>query len=115
MTLTKEWFDTLPTPCWLKDINGYIIYVNTSYIDLFGLPDNILTSNCPQDIWGEKTSEEFALSEAKVIETDEPLYLFEKIVIPSTQENKMANMIKWPLHDKNGTIVGVVGIILNAF
>ncbi len=117
--LSKEWkeklpvlftkvLDTTPDPIWIKDNNLRYIYVNKAFEEIFGKTKDEFIGKSDIEVLPPENAKECVYTDMVAIEKDAPTQSYEKVKVNG--EEKIYNVIKTPIKDKNGNLISILGI-----
>lgn len=113
LNLLRESYPDLPIPIWLKDHNGIMLSLNSSYEDAFLLPQGKTRSDYvgryDEDIWGGEISEIFRANDIIAISKKQISFVFEDFIGHDLLKNW--EFFKYPKF-VDGIFIGVGGIAL---
>ncbi|MEO8607856.1 MAG: PAS domain-containing protein [Chloroflexota bacterium] len=102
-------FDASPIMFWYKDRGNRHIRVNQAAADLEGLPVNAIQGRSAFEIYPQEQAETYYKADLEVINSGEPkLGIIERHHSPRNNQELWMQVGKVPIHDKNGTVIGVV-------
>lgn len=104
---TEAWFESLPFPAWLKDLDGDLIVVNQAYADFYGVSRAECLNKSTTALLGPERALRFRDRDEKVLQQGLPLLFQEKI-----RGGRQVTVLKFPVSDGRG-IQGVGGIIMS--
>jgi PAS domain-containing protein len=102
-----------PLPIWLKDNNGYMIFLNSYYEDMFLTPagktidDYIGKSDV--DVWGEEIGEEYRGNDLEVHYNRKAIRYVENVKVNGVES--AIEVLKYPRFYKN-QVIGIGGLVL---
>src|SRR5208283_2001496 len=103
--------DNVPDRIYFKDRQSRIIKISQSFAKRIGLADPALAiGKTDFDYFAAAKAREFYEDEQRIIQTGEPLINKVEEQILSNGEHAWASVTKIPMRDKDGNIVGLVGI-----
>jgi PAS domain S-box-containing protein len=110
--LLRTVFDTIPHSLMVRDKDGHYIMVNKALASSFNLEVTDFSGKHTMEVPAGAAAdrEEFLEGDRKVLESGEPLEVPELTVTLGTGEKRLRHVIKLPLHDESGEVVGVVGV-----
>ncbi len=102
--------DNLPDAVYFKDIENRIIKANKFYIQGTGLPKEEIMGKTDFDFFSPEQAQEMFNDDQKVIKTGKPLVgKIEKTTLSDGSKNQVITT-KIPMRDKQGEIIGTMGI-----
>jgi PAS domain S-box-containing protein len=108
--LMHNLMDNLPDHIYFKDMDSRFIRTNKSHALSFGLDDPLqVVGKSDFDFFATEAANQALGDEQKVIETGDPIKKEEKLLRKDFSD-AWFDVIKMPLHDKNGKMIGTFGI-----
>lgn len=103
----KALLDCRETPCWLKAIDGRMLYLNPAYTREFGKTLADYGGNYDSSQWGEPTGLEFGGNDARALECGHEITVIEDV--PGKDGEVIPYKIKkWPVY-LDGEAIGCAG------
>lgn len=96
--------------CYMKDVSGRYTYVNQMVQDLFEQSYENIIGKDDSHFFNLELSNKLKLNDRQVIEFGEAVEQEESNIVKSTGEHRIYQVIKKPLRDSQGKIVGLFGI-----
>jgi PAS domain S-box-containing protein len=110
--ILSEILYNVPCPIFWKDINGYFLGCNKTFLALSGFSDTMdIVGKCDLELPWRKDSDQYSKDDQFVIKTGHTIHREEKIFL-SDREYIFSETTKTPLL-QNGKIVGVLGICID--
>ncbi len=108
-TLYTAILDSIPDIAWLKDEQGEFLSVNEPFGRACGFKPKDLIGKTDLDIWPKELAESYRADDLEVMSSKKRKYVQEKL---SDKEGKTRwiEIIKTPVFDGKGKVVGTVGI-----
>lgn len=108
--LLQRVIDTVPTAIFWKDKNLHYLGCNHQFAIDAGLatPNDIIGKNDFELPWAVH-AERCQVEDRQVITSDQPQLAIEETLVKAGEEQCWITRSKVPLHDKDGTVVGVLG------
>lgn len=105
------WARHLPTAAWVKGPQGVMIAINRHYESRYGKPAAAYVGAADSEKWTQSVADAFAENDASVFRLGTPVVVREPT---PTWDNPNCHglILKFPVRDARGTIVGVGGIEL---
>jgi len=108
--LLEKILSNIPSLIYVRDINLKFIMVNAAFENLFNRPSSEIIGKTDFDLYPKEMAEKMASDDIEVITTDKPkLNIEESLRLPDGR-NIWVIANKMPLHDKNGKVIGIMGI-----
>lgn len=104
----RELVDNVPQNLYCTDLKGRIIFANKQYCKSAGISLEKILGKTAYDFFPKKLADKYTRDDRKVIRTGRALDIRE-INKPPTQEAIHVRVVKSPLRDTRGRIVGVQG------
>lgn len=102
-------FEELPFPAWVKNIDGQIVAVNRIYRSRYKPTKSGKTydiNRCP------KILSQFRLNDETVMKSSKP-QIFREICATEEDKDRISTVLKFPINGSSGTPIGVAGIELS--
>jgi len=108
-TMYQVLVDSMPIGIFRKNLEGQYTFVNRIYCERIKKPQDDIMGKTDWELYPEKAAQRHARSDRNIIQTG---ISYEAIEIDERDTNKLGytEIIKIPVHDKNGDIVGIQGI-----
>jgi len=109
--LLRTLFDSLPDNLFIKDRQSRFLTSNLAHVRTLGAthPDEVI-GKTDLDIFPAELANQYYGDEQALMKSGQPLNREETVVNPRTGEKRWLQTTKVPLRDKNGKVVGVMGI-----
>ena len=101
---------TLPDLVWVKDLQGVYTFCNAPVARLFGRPESEILGHRDRDLTTPALAEAFRSNDAATLEADGPVRLEQPMPGAGGRESVLYEVIKTPLRDSTGRVVGVLGV-----
>jgi len=106
-----KWAHGLPTAAWIKGGNGVMIAVNRHYEHTYGKPATGYAGTTDDTMWPDPVADEFHQNDVQVFKLGCPIVVREPA--PTwTEPTRHGLMLKFPVRNVRGEMVGVGGIEL---
>ncbi|MEE9461013.1 MAG: PAS domain-containing protein [Bacteroidales bacterium] len=103
--------DNMPDFIYLKDTDSKFIVANQKLIDVHNLKSrDQLIGRSDHDFYPKELADKYKLNEQTIIHTGKPLINHEERSLDEKGNTIYLSTTKIPLHDADGTIIGIVGI-----
>lgn len=106
----KALIDNIQDWVWMKDLNGRYLIVNEVFSSYIGIPVSEIVGKSAADVWPVQFEQKFSAHDAEVIKQGKPLMFVDLFRRKPENAGVWTESIRTPLRDKNGTIIGMVGI-----
>ncbi|HXR03889.1 MAG TPA: PAS domain-containing protein [Verrucomicrobiae bacterium] len=109
--LLRTLIDGLPDNLFIKDRQSRFLISNLAHVRTLGAtrPDEVVGKS-DLDIFSAELANQYYCDEQALMESGEPLNREEIAVNPQTQEKRWLQTTKVPLRDKEGKVIGLIGI-----
>ena len=109
--LLRTLIDGLPDNIFVKDRQSRVLISNLAHVRTLGATrlDEVLGKS-DRDIFQAEAANEYYEDEQALMQSGQPLNQEESVVIPGTSEKRWVQTTKVPLRDKQGAVVGLMGI-----
>ncbi len=104
-----SFINNIPDMAWLKDIKSRFIAANKAFTDATGIDSDTLINKTCEVCFGKDKAQQFREDDLKVMEMKKQVIVEEKI-LTIQKEEVWLETIKSPIMDKNGKVIGTVGI-----
>jgi diguanylate cyclase (GGDEF)-like protein/PAS domain S-box-containing protein len=102
--------DTIPDMIWVKDVNGVYLACNRRFERFFGSEEANIVGKTDYDFVSEKQAAFFRGNDRKAMENDGPSSYEERVVYADDGHEELIETIKTPMRDRQGHVLGVLGI-----
>jgi len=109
-TQLKALIATIPDLVWMKDINGIYMTCNPAFEEFFGAKEEEIVGKTDYDFVDKELADFFRQKDKEAIEKGMLNINEEVITYKSTGLQGILETRKAPVYDKNGEIIGVLGI-----
>ena len=103
--------DTVPAMVYLKDVDHRYMVANRAFCDKVGKPLNELVGKTDYDIFPRDTADSYHLSDKAVMDEDRGNTDQERKIKDAEGVTRWIATTKVPLHDRQGLVTGVVGLV----
>jgi PAS domain S-box-containing protein len=107
--LQKAILNNIPDQAWLMDRDSRYILVNEAFVTACGLTETDILGKTPIEVWPAHWGREYMKTDAQVVSSGQRMRYEEKRQGPGGQV-RWFDIIKTPLRDAQGRVVGTVGI-----
>jgi PAS domain S-box-containing protein len=109
--LLRTLIDSLPDNIFVKDRQSRFLINNLAHVRTLGAthPDEVV-GKTDLDIFPAELANQYYTDEQALMKSGEPLNREEMVVNPLTKETRWLQTTKIPLRDKNGKVIGLMGI-----
>jgi PAS domain S-box-containing protein len=101
---------TLPDLVWVKDLHGVYTFCNPALARLFGKSESEVIGRLDRDLTTPALAEAFRSNDAATVLADGPVRIEQPMPGPGGLESVLYEVIKTPLRDSTGRVVGVLGV-----
>ncbi|MFV0662105.1 PAS domain-containing protein [Denitromonas sp.] len=102
--------DTLPDPVWLKDPDGVYLSCNRRFSELFGAPEAQIVGKTDYDFVERELADFFRANDRAAMAAGGPCTNEEWGTFASDPHRTLLTTVKTPMYDKDGALIGVLGI-----
>ena len=107
--LQKAILNNIPDQAWLADLGSRYMLVNDAFVAASGLAETDILGKTPTEVWPAHWGREYMKTDAQVVLSGQRIRYEEKRQGPDGQL-RWFDIIKTPLRDVQGLVVGTVGI-----
>ncbi|MCC6347020.1 MAG: EAL domain-containing protein [Nitrospirales bacterium] len=100
---------TIPDIAWLKDRENRFVAVNEAFGTTCGMKPEELASKTDFDIWPEEAARKYRADDEEVM-TSGKRRQFEELLVDRKGEKKWLEVIKTPVLNEEGAVIGMTGI-----
>lgn len=104
----KTLVETMPQKIFVKDRNYRWILVNQLFADDLNMKPEEVVGKIDHDLFPKELADKYHADDIRLMESGETEEIVEKYIVEG--EDKVVNTIKTPIKDKEGNIVGLLGI-----
>lgn len=101
---------TIPQLIWLKDTNGVYLACNPEFERFFGAKEKDIIGKTDYDFVDKKLADFFREHDKKAMQNDKHTINDEWIKYADDGHSALLETVKTPLRDKDGKVIGVLGI-----
>ena len=102
--------DALPQNVYRVDREGRIVFGNQAYLSSLGLTLDECLGKTAYDLFPQELADKYTADDKRVIETGEVFNTVESHQVPATGETKYVQVLKTPIRDNTGEIVGLQAV-----
>lgn len=102
--------ETLPDLVWLKDLQGVYLVCNGRVQRLLGLPGTEIVGRTDRELFSREQADFCSRQDRLAIESGAPIVYEEQVTYPDDGRQELLEIIKAPMHDSGGRLIGVLGI-----
>ncbi|WP_434046470.1 MULTISPECIES: PAS domain-containing protein [Sorangium] len=102
--------DLLPQNIFRSDLDGRCVFANRALVAFVGMSLEQLLGKTPFDLYPHELAEKYRQDDAHLLKTGETFETIEEHRVPTTGEMIYVKVIKAPVRDLRGEIVGIQGI-----
>ena len=111
--IDKNFLNSITDRIFLKDNSGKYIFLNKAVSDFWNITSDEAIGKTASEIFHKQTAKTLSEGDQSVFKTGKP-YREEKYVITNDGTEVPVSVTKNPLKDKNGKIIGLIGISRDA-
>ena len=100
----------MPSPVWIKDVNGVYLSCNGELERFFNIPGKEIIGRTDYDITSREDAALFEATDRKVVANGERIHFEHWVTYASDQRRAFMSIIKLPIRDATGKITGILGI-----
>lgn len=102
-----------PLPCWCKDVDGTMIWINEEYTKQWGIKPTEYEGKTDIDMWGETVGDQYRKNDLEVIISKTSIKTIE--MVPKNPLDPSKDLEEWhiwkfPVLNEEGAIIAVGGI-----
>ncbi|MBC7918239.1 MAG: diguanylate cyclase [Rhodoferax sp.] len=101
---------TIPDQVWLKDVNGVYMTCNDNYAQALGEQRENIIGTRDADWVGTVMAEQFLETDRRAMRAGKPVSFEENHVGRTNPQGELHEVIKTPMYDADGTLIGVLGM-----
>lgn len=101
--------ESLPQNILRKDLDGRFTFANESFCDILGKPLDEIVGKTDFDFFPSELAEKYQNDDRRVVETGRRFETIEEHQ-PGELEQSYVHVVKTPIYDRSGQIVGIQGI-----
>ena len=102
--------DTLPDLVWLKGLDGRYLAGNTMFERFAGVPPGGVVGRPDTELFGAEVAAQFAVTDRQALATNQPTTNERLLQFKDRSSQGRYEVIKTPMRDTAGGVVGVLGI-----
>jgi len=106
----KTAFDALADLLWYKDLNGVFVKINNNMASLVGLKRSEIIGKNDHDLFTKERADHYRKVDIKAMDEDKPVVVREYLTAADNSFKGWFETTKAPMKDKDGNIIGVLGI-----
>ena len=106
---------SIPLPCWIKDANKKILYINSAYEKIYNIAYEDYVGRTDYEVWPKDVADSFTQNDQDVLENGK-VYSVEIITSNNKNGKKRDHItvVKFPIRSK-GEIIGIAGLVTSYF
>lgn len=108
--LFRSALDALPQNIYRKDRDDRVIFANKAYLSTVDMTLEELVGKTTYDLYPKELADKYAADDLKVIETGEAVDVVEAHEVPASGQTIYVRVVKTPITETDGTIIGTQGI-----
>ncbi len=102
--------DQAPDYLFLKDLDGRFVVANKVFAETLGMAPDDLIGKTDYDLISAEMAEQYAADDRAVMKSGTPTRDIETRVVDASGNRRYSSTSKAPLRDKDGRIIGLVGV-----
>jgi PAS domain S-box-containing protein len=102
--------DVLPLALYRRDRTGRITFANPAFVARLGVTLNQCLGRTVYDLYPHHLAQKYAADDAHVLETGETIDTIELRPVSESHEETYVHIVKAPVRDRHGIIIGTQGI-----
>ncbi len=103
-------YDAIPDLVWVKDPNGVYLSCNPSFCRLYNAEEHLIVGRTDDDFVTPELAAFFRANDRVAVESGRPISNEEWLTFADNGYRGLFETIKTPMHDRDGHLVGVLGI-----
>ncbi len=111
--LLRNVLNTIPDLVWLKDVDGVYLACNPTFERFFGATESEIRGKTDYDFVEKELADFFRENDNNAIAAGEPTLNEETLTFTDTGESYLFETVKTPMTNRNGDVLGVLGIARN--
>lgn len=111
LSVLHSYFEHIGTPCWLKGIDGRMIYINTAYEKEWSISRLKYEGNTDYDVWPKGVADKAVLNDNVVLTKLKGLTFKQRLPVDPEDPNgeyMTYTILKWPVMHRD-EVIGVGG------
>lgn len=108
--MLQNLLQTIPDQVWLKDVNGVYMTCNDNYAHTLGVERKDIIGTRDAQWAGEALAEQFLESDRRAMRVGKAVAFEENYASPSNPNGELHEIIKTPMYDAAGVLIGVLGM-----
>lgn len=108
--MLQNLLQTIPDQVWLKDLHGVYMTCNDNFAHTLGMRRVNIVGTRDANLVGEELAEQFLDTDRRAMRAGKPVVFEENYISPTNPNGELHEIIKTPMYDANGTLIGVLGM-----
>ena len=108
--MLQNLLQTIPDQVWLKDVHGVYMTCNDNYAHTLGVERGNIIGTRDADWVGEALAAQFLDSDRRAMRAGKTVSFEENYANPTNPHGELHEIIKTPMFDATGTLIGVLGM-----
>jgi len=108
--MLQNLLQTIPDQVWLKDVNGVYMTCNDNYALALGVKREDIIGTRDAQWVGEAMAKEFLETDHRAMRVGQPVTFEENHASPTNPHGELFEVIKTPMYDAAGKLIGVLGM-----
>jgi PAS domain S-box-containing protein len=105
--------DTIPAPIFYKDIQGRYLGCNVAFTEFLGRPREEIVGKTVQQVWNRPSADTYSARDAEILREESAKQVYEYRTTRADGSPRDVLFHKAPLHDDDGRISGLVGVMMD--
>ncbi|MFM0527312.1 EAL domain-containing protein [Paraburkholderia strydomiana] len=109
-TYAELFVESMPDMVWVKDVDGTFLVCNAVVERLFGVSREVIIGKTDYDFVDSALADTFRANDLAALNSNSPHTNQEWLTFADNGERRLVETKKTPLRDKNGNVLGVLGV-----
>ena len=106
----RSLLQTMPSPVWLKDLDGVYLSCNAEFERFFNAPEKDIIGKTDYDLTTREVAATFRAADQEVIDRGVTVEIERWVTYASDQHRAFMSVVKLPVRDSTGKMTGILGI-----
>jgi diguanylate cyclase (GGDEF)-like protein/PAS domain S-box-containing protein len=111
--LLRNVVQTIPDRIWLKDLHGVYLTCNEAYATAWNTTPQGIVGTRDEDWATPEAVAYFLQTDQLALQAGKSIYYEDDLILPSNPEGQLHEIIKTPMRDADGKLMGVLGLARN--